>query len=158
MENLAYHGRVCADCKEYKPASEFSVRKTGTLYSYCKPCTCARTKANTDRNPDRRKAYNKKWYWENRDIALETAKKGRYLREYGITYDAALEMLEKQNFLCEICDKEITEKTMVVDHCHDQKRVRSILCNLCNISLAPIEREGFLEKALAYIERHRSAG
>lgn len=156
MENLAYQGRVCATCKEYKDASEFSVRKTGTLYSYCKPCTSARTKAHRERNPEQRKAYNKVWYAENRDRELERARKARYLREYGISYEAVIEKLEKQNFLCEICDKEITEKTMAVDHCHGAGHVRGILCNLCNISLAPIERDGFLEKALSYIERHRS--
>lgn len=148
--------KFCPECRTTKPAADFPVRKTGKLYTYCRPCNAARTRAATARNPERRKAYNKAWYARNRESELERARKARYLRDYGIPYEAVIEKLASQNSRCAICETEIDEKTLVVDHCHRAGHVRDLLCNLCNISLAPIEREGFLEKALAYLERHRS--
>lgn len=150
--------KTCAECGESKPESDFSVRNTGKLYAYCKPCNSARTKKWSAGNKERKAASTAAWVARNRDHVLLKAKEGHYRRSYGISLSEALEKLEKQNSRCAICCTEVTKETMVVDHCHGSSKVRDILCNLCNISLAPIERPGFLEAALAYLERHRSEG
>lgn len=150
--------KFCPECKTDKPEADFPVRKTGKLYAYCKPCNSARTKAWSAQNKDRKTASAKAWYAVNRESERKRAR-SRYFRvTYGMTQEELLLKLSQQNSRCAICDQEIDLQTLCVDHCHDSGKVRDLLCNLCNISLAPIERAGFLTKALAYLERHRSIG
>lgn len=147
--------KFCPECKTDKPEHDFPIRKTGKLYSYCKPCNSARTMRWSAANKERKAASNAAWALANADRVKE-GQRAKYLRKYGLTPECIEAKLEQQNSRCAICEQEINEKTLVVDHCHSGGHVRELLCNLCNISLAPIEREGFLDKALAYLERHRS--
>jgi hypothetical protein len=78
------------------------------------------------------------------------------LKKYGLSESDFIEKLKSQKSLCAICEKEISEKSAVVDHCHTTGKTRDLLCRGCNFSLGHIERAGFLEAALAYSERHRS--
>lgn len=73
------------------------------------------------------------------DVALQDA----YLkRNYGITYDVYLKMLQDQDSKCYLCESEgfIMDKTkhklkLVVDHCHETGKVRKLLCHNCNRAL-----------------------
>lgn len=150
--------KFCPECKTDKPSSDFPIRNTGKLYAYCKPCNAARTRKWSELNKERKAATNAAWSARNRDHVLLKAKESHYRRRYGISRKDALAMLEKQNSRCAICCTEVTSETMVVDHCHGSSRVREILCNLCNISLAPLERADWFNAAMAYLERHRSTG
>lgn len=148
--------KLCPDCQSVKPLGDFPVRKSGTLYTYCKVCNSRRAQEWSSGNKDRKAATNSAWHARRRDHVLLKAKEGHYRRSYGISRDDALAMLERQNSRCAICCTEVSSETMVVDHCHGSSRVRGILCNLCNISLAPLERPEWLKLAVAYLERHRS--
>jgi len=150
--------KLCPDCQAIKPLDDFPVRGSGTLYTYCKVCNSRRAQEWSAKNKDRKAATNASWNALNRDRLLLKAKESHYRRNYGISRDEAIAMLEAQNFRCAICDNGVSVETMVVDHCHGSSRVRDILCNLCNISLAPLERPEWLKSAMAYLERHRSAG
>lgn len=150
--------KFCPECGTDKPESDFPIRNTGKLYAYCKPCNSARTKKWSAANKERKAASTAAWVARNRDHVLMKAKEGHYRRSYGISLDEALAMLKKQNSRCAICCTEVSKETMVVDHCHGSSQVREILCNLCNISLAPLERPEWLKLAMAYLERHRSEG
>lgn len=149
--------KFCPECQNEKPVAEFPVRNTGKLYAYCKPCNSARAQRWSAENKERKAATNAAWAIANAE-RVKQGQRAKYLRKYGLTPECVEEKLKSQNSRCAICDTGIDEKTLVVDHCHTGGHVRDLLCNLCNISLAPIEREGFLTKALAYLERHRSAG
>lgn len=148
--------KLCPDCQTVKPLGGFPVRKSGTLYTYCKPCNAVRAGKWSAENKDRKAQATAAWSTRRRDHVLLKAKESHYRRRYGISRDDALAMLEKQNSRCAICCTEVSPETMVVDHCHGSSRVREILCNLCNISLAPLERTEWFSKAMAYLERHRS--
>lgn len=150
--------KFCPECRTDKPEAEFPVRKTGKLYAYCKSCNAARTRKWSAVNKERKAATTAAWSARNRDHVLLKAKESHYRRRYGISRDEALLMLRKQNSRCAICCIEVSVETMVVDHCHGSTKVRGILCNLCNISLAPLERREWLKLAMAYLERHRSTG
>lgn len=58
--------------------------------------------------------------------------------KYGITLEKLTEMRKLQKNLCAICqtpfDKTAT-KTPCVDHDHKTKRVRGLLCSICNFGL-----------------------
>ena len=76
------------------------------------------------------------------------------LREYGLTVESFSEMLANQSGRCGICKVLFSKKKRInVDHCHDTKVVRGLLCTGCNVSLGHIERKGFLEKANKYLSR-----
>ena len=45
--------KVCKACGESKPETDFSVRKEGSLRSYCKPCCSAKSKAWNQANRER---------------------------------------------------------------------------------------------------------
>ena len=148
--------KQCADCREVKPLDGFPVRNTGYVYAYCKECNARRTREWSAKNRERKAASAKEWAAKNPERLRESQRNAYYRRTHGISFDEVRSMLEKQSFRCEVCSKEINEDTLVVDHCHNGGHVRGILCNQCNIWLAPLEKDGFLSRALAYLERHRS--
>lgn len=148
--------KLCPDCETVKPIADFPVRGSGTLYTYCKVCNARRAVEWSAKNRDRKAATNAAWHARRGDHVRTKAKDNHYKRRYGISTDVVLSILESQNSRCAICCTEVTKETLVVDHCHGSAKVRGILCNLCNISLAPLERAEWLKTALAYLERHRS--
>lgn len=71
-------------------------------------------------------------------------------------------MLAEQGGQCALCPKELTfdcgnqaKVWAYVDHDHETNKVRGILCPRCNTMLSQIEKEGWVEKAIAYIERFK---
>ena len=60
--------------------------------------------------------------------------KNLYLRRvYGITLEDYNRMLQEQGGKCAICKgDEPTKNALAVDHCHDTKRIRGLLCTNCN--------------------------
>lgn len=148
--------KQCADCGKEKALDAFPVRNTGYVYAYCKECNARRTREWSAKNRERKAASAKQWAEKNPERLREAQRNAYYKRTHGISFDEVRSRLEKQSFRCEVCSKEINESTLVVDHCHVDGHVRGILCNKCNIWLAPIEEPGFLDAALAYLESHRS--
>lgn len=66
-------------------------------------------------------------------------------------------MLEEQQGKCGICEIEISfvDRSARVDHCHVTLTNRKILCNRCNIWMAPIDNDEWLAKAIAYRDSFR---
>lgn len=56
------------------------------------------------------------------------------LKKYGITKDEYERLSEEQGHRCAICGGSGSRR-LVVDHCHETKRVRGLLCNHCNLML-----------------------
>lgn len=56
----------------------------------------------------------------------------------------------RQGTACAICKE---EKPLVIDHCHDQKKVRGLLCRECNVGLGNFrDSEELLRSAIAYLK------
>ena len=68
-----------------------------------------------------------------------------------------LVLWHRQSGLCGICrsvemgSSEDARKVTHVDHDHRTGEVRGLLCNGCNWDLAPLERDGWLAKAVQYL-------
>jgi Autographiviridae endonuclease VII len=82
------------------------------------------------------------------------------MRRYGVTREWYETTLEKQGHACAICgkqeDKEIGGKvlSLAVDHCHDTKRVRGLLCSNCNRGIGHLKHDiAILEAAIAYLRK-----
>jgi|SRR5262245_8765229 len=79
----------------------------------------------------------------------------RYLRsQYGISLADYQAMWIKQKGVCAICETNPDGK-LFVDHDHDRKHVRELLCRCCNLGLGFFkDRPSLLEKAAAYARKH----
>lgn len=75
--------KTCIKCGVEKPLTEFSFdKRTGKYINTCKACKCLITKANYEKNKEKRKAYAKAYALENQE------KVRAYRKEY---YDAHAE-------------------------------------------------------------------
>ena len=98
-------------------------------------------------NKHKKKDYqnNKEWY------------QNKNLKQYGITLEEYDDMRMSQNFKCEICGthEDLQTKRMSVDHCHQTKAVRKLLCGKCNMALGLVnENISILENMVNYIKVH----
>ena len=131
----------CSKCKQEKEDSEFygcSKSKDGSR-SWCKEC----------RRKDNHNNFENNWA---RDI----------FRKYGITIAHYELMLEAQNGVCAICSKPETMKDckgrirrLSVDHDHVTFKIRGLVCHSCNLGLAFLDKENWLQKALKYLEKSK---
>jgi hypothetical protein len=84
------------------------------------------------------------------------------LKKYGITEERYQEMLKAQNGLCLICLQPETAtdnrmggnvKRLAIDHCHNTKKVRGLLCQRCNQGIGNFKHNPeFLKRAALYCE------
>ncbi len=79
----------------------------------------------------------------NNRSKLYYKKKGRWSK-YGL--NGPIEIIH-----CEICN---SVDDLVIDHCHNKKRVRGILCRTCNLGIGSLkDNKEIIRKALMYAER-----
>jgi len=163
--------RKCKIDKEIKFFHKNNRAKDGHSY-YCKECAKVKNTLWAIANSEKRKFNQRAYYKRNANILKE--KKAKYrdtsaykeehkkyrrvhtLKKRGLTKETYDKKLLDQNNSCAICEKEFNTKIRpVIDHCHTHKHTRGILCIGCNASLGHIEREGFLDKALIYIDKYK---
>lgn len=72
-------------------------------------------------------------------------------RIYGITSDDFKRMLEEQGGVCKLCKRPPSGRRLNIDHDHDTRRVRGLLCNICNMIMAFVdEDEAYVTRMEAY--------
>ena len=129
--------QTCRKCNINKPLSEFYNNEVSRSRR-CKVCERERKRVERQKRSHH-----------------ETDKNKRLLKEYGITIKQFNQMLLEQSDKCKICGKEDDSKYKVlhVDHCHETRKVRGLLCNKCNIGLGNF-RDNIenLEKAIKYLK------
>ncbi len=81
-------------------------------------------------------------------------------RKYGVTQESYLALLENQNGVCAICKKPETVRRngeilpLCVDHDHNTKAVRGLLCRACNSALGHFDDNIVnLSNAIDYLKR-----
>jgi len=80
------------------------------------------------------------------------ARKHNLKFRYGITEEMFDAMAKKQKQCCQICKKPPTKRGLFVDHCHETKNVRGLLCYHCNLALGHMKDEPErLEEAAEYL-------
>lgn len=68
---------------------------------------------------------------------------------YGLSNKQYEELVVAQKGLCFICSRAVK---LVVDHNHETKEVRSLLCNKCNVMVGYVE-SGHMKRFEDYVER-----
>jgi hypothetical protein len=124
----------------------------------CKRCY-SRDKTRLERkNPEilaRRNASARKHYHKHVEYQREYRRQHHRLHRYGLSYEEFLALLEKQDHKCAICgvQMEQKERDANVDHDHVTKKVRGLLCRLCNVGVGHFRDDvELLLKAAAYLE------
>jgi len=135
-------------------------------------CVCRRLNERAPWGPDNfrwghreagaadKNEYMRKWTARN-----PMRSKGYSLKKaYGISLDEYAAMYASQNGRCGICDKPGKSfdrengrtQTLAVDHHHDSRKVRGLLCTRCNRALGGFKDSiQLLGKAAAYMKRHQ---
>jgi hypothetical protein len=73
-------------------------------------------------------------------------------RRYGITEEQYQQMLADQGNACAICRTPFEGIKVCVDHCHDTKKVRGLLCDGCNVGLGRFkDSPNLLQRAVDYL-------
>lgn len=143
--------RVCTRCQQPKPVGQFRVdsRRRSGRRSRCSDCV---------KGPEQ--AYNRS----------ETTKLRKWFRDiwtkFGLEETVCRELLERQEGRCAICGrppgagaKPGTGKRLCVDHCHETKKVRGLLCDSCNLGLGKFQDSpDLLRKAALYLENSLANG
>lgn len=109
----------------------------------------------------------KEWWarkWKARQIANPSMERERnFKRKYGITIEEYNKLLEKQNYVCEICKNKETsvdgkngsKRKLAVDHCHNSNKIRGLLCWRCNSMIGRLNEDvTLLKKMIVYLEKH----
>ena len=149
----------CRECGEVKSLDCFGFYK-GKRRRKCKPCTNAEVKRYRDAtDPEKlREMYQRRnLRWRERDPERYRwhLRNSNLKRLYGITADDFDRMLAEQGGGCAICGSPDPQgRNFHVDHCHDSKVVRGILCHPCNTGLGNfVDDPGRLAAAVAYLRR-----
>jgi len=80
---------------------------------------------------------------------------------YGISLEGYKQILEAQNHGCGICGKppHMNNRSMPLDHCHQTRRIRGILCSACNTALGTFgDSVDGIKNVLSYLEREVDHG
>ena len=87
----------------------------------------------------------RRWYYSGGDVKTRT-------RRYGISQEEYEVLLEKQDGKCAICQRDY--KAPCVDHDHETKKIRGLLCQTCNRALGQFNDDpALLRVAAEYLER-----
>ena len=90
-------------------------------------------------------------YHRNPDPVLLRSRKHN-LKQYGLTLDQYMELVEKQANRCAICGKK-DQHALCVDHDHKTNQIRGLLCRQCNRALGSfLEDPVLLIKAAQYLK------
>lgn len=136
MEEL----KKCTKCFKEKVQSEFfrDRQKKSGYCPHCKECNKKISKNWRKSNPEQRR-FN----------VLKSST--------GVNKEQYLELLKLQENNCAICKKSIEEnnRNLSVDHCHNDKLVRGLLCTKCNFGLGYFnDNEDLLLKAINYLHNN----
>jgi len=108
-------------------------------------------------NPEKKRESNRQYALNNPDRYLEKTRRASYKHLYNITLEDKSVMLEAQGYKCAIpgCGKPIDMTTGHVDHNHETRQVRALLCRDCNLMLGNAhENRDILLSAISYLDRY----
>jgi hypothetical protein len=160
----------CKHCEETKSLDDFYIdrkAKDGRRPD-CKACNLAirarkyaanpqpyidRVKRWQQDNPERLNEYRREY--RQRPERKAADREGYLKRKYGMTIADYDRMFAAQHGVCAICDEaRPDERTLHVDHDHETRAIRGLLCFRCNNALGDFREEYELfQRAANYLDR-----
>lgn len=170
--------KLCTKCDLAKPLVATlwyrSTRAKSGFQTYCKACMATmserkyyatstrprKIKFATDEERRARLHFTRKrWRQNNPDKMREIYRRTHFKKHYGITATDFDRLFEAQGKCCAICHIADArhERFWHLDHCHNTKIVRGILCAACNVMLGySRDNPTILRMAAAYLEKHNA--
>ena len=162
--------RSCRKCKTEKLLSEFykDARFPDGTDIHCKDCRKSNVKrwrnanlekarevshASYAKNPVPNRIRAAAWHLNNAEKARASALKFRF----GISTEHYRHLAKSQDECCGICGKHQSElrQKLSVDHDHNTKAIRGLLCGTCNTGLGMFRDDPkLLTNAITYIYEH----
>jgi ribosomal protein L28 len=168
--------KACTRCGEVKAFTCFYTdKRSGKPTARCKVCLNKHTDAYRRANPERAKAWSKKYHSVNADLIKDrtrryqqanadrvrvwsrnNARKNK-LRSMAVTEGDVQSAFSAQGGLCAICQS-VEVKPFSgqggghLDHCHATMKFRGILCTLCNTAIGKLgDNSDRMLRAAAYV-------
>lgn len=92
------------------------------------------------------------YYYANREMINGKRKYTNMRDRYGVTKHVYDTLLSSQNNRCAICH-EASKKALSIDHCHQTKIIRGLLCQRCNFLLGLArDNKTILQNAVSYLK------
>jgi len=114
----------------------------------------AKQRKRNKENPGRRAEYGKEYYRLHRKKAIKRDKERSLIRNYGITIKEKKQLWRHQNKKCALCGDKLLFKNSNVDHDHNTKKIRGVICRSCNWMLGHAhDSVEILEKAIQYLNK-----
>ena len=132
QKSMSQSSKTCRKCNKIKFLTEFYFDSKRKLYrNSCRSCDALIQRRRGQEHPDRRREIHRKYI---------------YKKNYGITLEEYDAMLKDQGGVCACCgsDNPGGYGRFVVDHNHRTGRVRSLLCNRCNVVYGQLEESANL--------------
>lgn len=122
--------------------------------------SCGRYRAKVSSSPEDLKIWRDKKRAYNATARGKRTNRNRVLKfHYGISIEQYEAMLVAQDYRCLICGskgRQDRASPLDVDHDHNTKEVRSLLCHRCNRGIGVfLENPDSLEKAAAYLRLYK---
>ncbi len=147
--------KFCPRCKETKALSEFN-RSGKRRQSWCRPCGRVALKERylVEKEAGRTTLAYREYYWRRR--------KWTYLRsKYGCDQETYERLQREQGGVCALCRRPETDQwkgvtlNLAVDHCHETKKIRGLLCRSCNLAIGKFREDAeVVQRAADYLRHH----
>jgi hypothetical protein len=151
--------KICPKCQIEKTFEQFpkNRRNKHGIASYCLSCSAEivkRRRATPEGQQAHRDA-SKRW----REANIERHADNNAKWTYGVKHGTYATMLAAQNGLCAICQSSNPGaglRRFHIDHCHNSKEVRGLLCEQCNRGLGHFKDDpSLLTRAINYLSKDR---
>lgn len=143
---------------------------------YCLDCAPIMAEVKSvewkNKRPNKKKEYRRKSYLNNKEHTLfvneqwrqknwtkDKENKLRYhlKRFFNLTIEDYDNMVKEQKGLCKICNNppDTKHNKLYVDHCHNTKKIRGLLCHGCNAGIGLLkDNTDILRKAIEYLDKN----
>jgi len=156
--------KYCPGCKLVRPITDYttSPARNDGRGNWCRNCAAQKgrdsrvKRTKTKKKLDARRMKARTTAWKARDPeGFKLAKRRYYLQhQYKLTPEQLETLLTKQKYQCAICYRPLKAiRKWHIDHCHDTKKIRGILCVACNHLLGCArDNLAILGRATKYLE------
>ena len=94
------------------------------------------------------------WRKRNKERLCINSRNAHLKKFYGLDIHEYSKILTCQKGGCAICSKPPGKRSLAVDHCHQTKAVRGLLCQSCNIAIGLFKDDpDLLKRAIHYLNR-----
>lgn len=129
--------KICRKCHAPKSVNRFGKSSNKSVRRMCLKCQADKNREYYKTRPKRTPEYQ-------RELVLKS--------RYGITQVQYETMLVAQNSVCAICKNSPKYRRLDIDHCHNTKIIRGILCSDCNVGISKFkDNPELLEEAIKYL-------